>query len=284
MALAPPEFLLTLANHCAVGALVCAAVADGRLSGVTEIRRICTIAGIAQARGAEVQEFLEAGAKLGLLARKTQLTWEVLNPKALAVLAPQLEAIRIYRTQIHREADTVSVVLSKPPEPSQLADALRKSLQGTWGLANTRDLLPMIAERAHSRLAIMTPYLDEVGAEIVLALFKNALPDVRKQLVIRLTPEGALPPGLGVIADGLKQLGVCVYNFRLDRPGTEGYETFHAKVVLADNASAYVGSANMNKWSFQYSLELGLMVSGQAAVRIAQVLDAVIQVSAGVDI
>lgn len=115
-------------------------------------------------------------------------------------------------------------------------------------------------------------------------MFKNALPGVRKQLVIRLTPEGTLPPGLGVIAEGLKQLGVCVYNFRLDKPGAEGFETFHAKVVLADNASAYVGSANMNKRSFQYSLELGLMVSGQAAARIAQVLDAVIQVSAGVDI
>lgn len=125
----------------------------------------------------------------------------------------------------------------------------------------------------------MTPYLDEVGAEIVLSLFKNAKADVKKQLVIRLTPEGKIPPGLPMISVALKELEVVIYNFRLDRPGAEGFETFHAKVVLADCASAYVGSANMNKWSFQYSLEMGLLVSGRAAERVAQVVDAVIKVS-----
>lgn len=49
--------------------------------------------------------------------------------------------------------------------------------------------------------------------------------------------------------------------------------------MLADNAKAYVGSTNMNKWSFQYSLELGLLVSGKASVRIGQVIDAVTCVS-----
>ena len=70
-----------------------------------------------------------------------------------------------------------------------------------------------------------------------------------------------------------------VLNFRLDRPEAPGNETFHAKVVLADNVSAYVGSSNMNQWSFEYSLELGLYVRGRAAARIATLLRAVRDVS-----
>lgn len=274
-----PEPLLTLAKHCSVGAWICAAVATGKLAGVLEIRKICASSGLAQARSAEVEEFLEAAGKLGLVAKKTQLTWEFTNSRALADLAPQLKAIDFYRTQVHREADTVVVVLSKPREPSQLGAALTKSLLGTWGLSNTRDSLPTIAENAQSRLAVMTPFLDEVGAEVVLSLFQIAKPEVSKQLVIRLTTDGLMPSGFHLISEGLKKLGVAVYNFRLDKPDVEGYETFHSKVILADSSSAYVGSANMNKWSFDYSLELGLMVTGQAAARIAQILDTVIQVS-----
>jgi phosphatidylserine/phosphatidylglycerophosphate/cardiolipin synthase-like enzyme len=52
---------------------------------------------------------------------------------------------------------------------------------------------------------------------------------------------------------------------RLDRPEATGYETFHAKVLLADDDEAYVGSANMTKWSFEQSLELGVLVRGRAA-------------------
>ena len=102
----------------------------------------------------------------------------------------------------------------------------------------------------------MTPYQDETGADIVLSLFSNAKAAKRKQLIIRTQPDGSLPAGLTQISARLMALGVEIYNFRLDKNDAAGYETFHAKVVLADSATAYVGSANMNKWSFQYSLEL----------------------------
>ncbi len=73
-----------------------------------------------------------------------------------------------------------------------------------------------------------------------------------------------------------------VFNFRLEKAEATGTETFHAKVVLADDKTAYVGSSNMTKWSFQYSLELGLLVTGRAASRIAQIVDAAVAVSAKV--
>lgn len=85
--------------------------------------------------------------------------------------------------------------------------------------------------------------------------------------------------GLSVIRSRLEALGVAVLNFRIERPGAVGNETFHAKVVLADAAAAYVGSSNMHKWSFEYSLELGLYVKGRAAARIGDILGAVRSVS-----
>jgi phosphatidylserine/phosphatidylglycerophosphate/cardiolipin synthase-like enzyme len=57
-----------------------------------------------------------------------------------------------------------------------------------------------------------------------------------------------------------------------------GYESFHAKVVLADEDLAYVGSANMTQYE-RHSMELGLVVEGRPARAIASVVRAVEEVS-----
>lgn len=124
----------------------------------------------------------------------------------------------------------------------------------------------------------MTPYMDETGADIVVNLFRRAeIPE--RYLVLRTGADGKPPSGLAGIREELKSDGVAVLNFRIERPDAMGNETFHAKVVLADSNSAYVGSSNMLKWSFEYSLELGLYVRGKAAGRISDILRAVRAVS-----
>jgi len=100
-----------------------------------------------------------------------------------------------------------------------------------------------------------------------------------KCLILRATKEGLPPEGLEKVDAQLASLGVEVVNFRLDRPGSPGNETFHAKTVLGDDYAAYVGSSNMNQWSFEHSLELGLYVRGRAAFRIAELLRAIRAVS-----
>ncbi|WP_297496718.1 phospholipase D-like domain-containing protein [Ferrovum sp.] len=274
------EALKVLSAHSAAGSLICSAVSDGQFSGTMDVRRICSLSGIAQARTGEALSFLMAAKGLGLVEQISGLNWRVAQAAILAELAPMLQAIHVYRTEIHQDADTVEVVLTKPLSPSQLAKSLEGMLLGTWGLLDTREILPSIAENASERFVVMTPFLDEVGGEILLALFQHVRPSVRKQLIIRAAADGLLPAGYLAIAGQLYALGVEAFNFRLDKENAFGMETFHAKVVLADNAKAYVGSSNMNKWSFQYSLELGLLVSGKAASRISQVIDAVTCVSA----
>ena len=53
----------------------------------------------------------------------------------------------------------------------------------------------------------------------------------------------------------------------------------HAKIVLADDKSAYVGSFNMNLWSLAYSLEVGVCVTSRSAARLSDVVSAAERVS-----
>lgn len=172
----------------------------------------------------------------------------------------------------------MDVVLTKPPAPSQVSRKLESMLSGGWGFRDTKQLLPAIAGGAHRSLIVMTPFFDDVGAEVVLNLFENTAATDRC-LILRATKEGLPPEGLEKVDAQLIALGVDVVNFRLDRPGSLGNETFHAKTVLGDDDTAYVGSSNMNQWSFEHSLELGLYVRGRAAFRIAELLRAIRAVS-----
>jgi len=278
------DILVALTPYSQVGAPICAAVADGRLGGKVSLRHVCTMSGLSQSNSAEVEAFLVSAQRVGLVGRPSSLTWSLSEPKQLAELAPMLFAVEVYRSKVHTANDEVDVVLTKPAGFSRVAEALDNTLRGDWGLINTRDLLPMMAEQATQRFAIMTPFIDDTGADIITSLFANTRPGVRRELIIRSGSDGDLPLGLTNVSEQLNTLGVQCYNFRLDRLDTAGYETFHAKVVLVDSQTAYVGSANMNKWSFEYSLELGLRVTGNAGNRIAEIIDAVIQVSAPIDL
>ncbi|MHB8363436.1 MAG: phospholipase D-like domain-containing protein [Vulcanimicrobiaceae bacterium] len=43
--------------------------------------------------------------------------------------------------------------------------------------------------------------------------------------------------------------------------------TFHAKVLIADEVSAYVGSANLTKASHSDQAEVGILISEAAVIR-----------------
>ncbi len=268
----------TLAPHCEVSAILCEEAFRGSLDVPTVLHSICTRLGLPQARAADVERALSAGQACRLFEKTTHLTWRVGDRSLAGELAVLLQGARLYRTRVHQDSDIVDVVLTKPPAPSQVSAQLEKMLQGTWGFKDTRQLLPAIAEAARVSFGVMTPFFDEVGAQVVLNLFERT-PATDRFLVLRTNKDGLPPFALAAVREKLSRLGVTVHNFRLDRSGAPGNETFHAKVVLADDTAAYVGSSNMNQWSFEYSLELGLYVRGRAAARIGGVMSAVRAVS-----
>lgn len=267
-----------LAPYAEVSAPLCAAAAQGLLDQPSDLHTICTRAGLPRARAGDIERALSVGRQLGLFGQIGPLSWRSCDSALSSKLAPLLEGARLYRTRVHQDTDLVDVVLTKPPAPSQVSRKLESMLSGGWGFRDTKQLLPAIAGGAHRSLIVMTPFFDEVGAEVVLNLFENTAATDRC-LILRATKEGLPPEGLEKVGAQLIALGVDVVNFRLDRPGSPGNETFHAKTVLGDEDTAYVGSSNMNQWSFEHSLELGLYVRGRAAFRIAELLRAIRAVS-----
>jgi phosphatidylserine/phosphatidylglycerophosphate/cardiolipin synthase-like enzyme len=83
-------------------------------------------------------------------------------------------------------------------------------------------------------------------------------------------------------ATDFKALGVSVYEYALPSMLPSGRETFHAKLVLADASSFYVGSSNFMGSALDRSLECGVIVSGEAARQLRSVLIALQSVARAV--
>jgi len=221
---------------------------------------------------------LKAGAAHRLFQQHSPLTWSPLaESSVLQHLSWMLVGASTYLENVHRDADEVDVVLTKPIKPSELERAIREAGYEQIGLTATSEMFMAMAARAQTRFTVMTPFLDQQGAEMLMALFERTRSQLERRLIIRRTSTG-LPDGYVSVANQLRTAGVRVFDYRLEREGG-GFETFHAKVVLEDRNCAYVGSTNMNQWSIAYSMELGVTLTGRAAGRIARVLEAVVNVA-----
>lgn len=275
-----PQFL-ALAKRPDVAAAICEAAADGSWSGSALVTAICSAAHLPLTRQSDVDAVLRAGASHEIFCQHSPLTW---SPKSdaqtMRQLALMLAGASAYVNSVHRDVDEVEVVLTKPLRPSELERSLREAGYEQVGLVATGEMFAAMAAGSRSRFTVMTPFLDLAGAKALVRLYEKTADRVARRLIIRTSPSG-LPDGYIATAEALRKLGVHVFDYRLEREGG-GFETFHAKVVLADRDWAYVGSTNMNQWSLAYSMELGVSLRGRAAGRIARVLDAVLRIASPV--
>lgn len=165
---------------------------------------------------------------------------------------------------------TARLVVTMPPEPSRLADALAADLASDYvALTRTTDAFRHLAGLARERFTIMIPYIDHIGATWAADLFEATAASER----------------LLVLRDA-RQLNTCGVDGRrvetaatriIDYGGADpSSETFHAKIVLADGVAAYVGSANLLRRSKSTNLECGMLVEGPAVSAVKVLLDAVI--------
>lgn len=253
----------------------------GRLAGAYDVNALTRLAGLARARQPDLVSALGAAEQAGIAMRQPLGRWAISLPEGDSrELATLLRGARLYREHVHRDNDRVFTVVSMPAAPSQLVDALNRTLEGVHDLESTEVVLGQLAARARSRFTVMTPFVDEDGAKRILALFALTAPSVRRELVVR----DGLPSALQGYARDLASLRVIAYDFRISRPARGENETFHAKVIRVDDDECYVGSSNMTKWSFAYSLELGMHVKGEAGRAVSRVIDAVVSVSAPIGI
>lgn len=277
LAMAPDvqSALLKLAPYAELVEPLFAQGARGYLSSPTPLKRLAQVARVSTAGLGRLRAALHIVCEAGFADQVDESTWRLtLSADACSELGLMLKGVALYLSKVHQDADRVSVVLSKPPEPSAFNTALSQSLRGDWGIQLTADALGRLAEVAKTRFVVMTPYTDANGIDRVISLFEATGHSVRRVLIVR----DASAAELVAVRRKLADLSVEVYEFRLAREAGLN-ETFHAKVVCADDSHSYVGSSNMNTWSFNYSLELGFLVQGQAARRTVEIVNAVLAIS-----
>lgn len=209
--------------------------------------------------------------------------WQLrVKREVLSRLSLILESNGYFKSAAHQDENLVSVVLTRPGQPSRLETELENLGWKTASLELTEEAFISLATNAKERFVIMTPFLDAVGANWVLALFNKTRPEVKRTLILRylnMPSHPSYPTGYDLICEELSKLEVKIYDYAVEKSDAPGYETFHAKVILADRSTAYVGSSNMNKASKERSMEMGLVVKGRAAQQISRVLESIMRIA-----
>jgi phosphatidylserine/phosphatidylglycerophosphate/cardiolipin synthase-like enzyme len=164
---------------------------------------------------------------------------------------------------------TARLVVTMPPEPSRLSDALASDIASQYvALTRTTDAFTHLAAVAQARFVVMIPFVDTIGAEWAAELFE-ATAATDRILVIRDAGQ------LAACGDAGRRLEQAVTRV-VDYGGSDlSQETFHAKIVLADGVAAYVGSANLLRRSKSTNLECGVLIEGPAVSAVKVLLDAV---------
>jgi phosphatidylserine/phosphatidylglycerophosphate/cardiolipin synthase-like enzyme len=208
---------------------------------------------------------------------------------ALSLTVSQDEALRYaavlrgvaYSRYRHRDSNQIEITLSPPAHPSRLMEILPKQGFSWTGLYNTKDSLIELASQAERRLVIVSPFLDREGLEWIGQLFDTtAQKSIKRTMIVR----GRDQTETDLFAEHGSQLAakaVDILSYAISHDPAlrnPAIETFHAKILLADDDKAYIGSANMTRWSRDFSLECGVILRGPCVKPVACLVEAMIRI------
>lgn len=271
--------LAGLADKAGLAAALLEAWADLPANSVQSVRSLVNAAQLGVTEEGATQDLLERSVGLGLV----EAAPPGFRPRSGAHprfqrLAFALNTVEHYRSFVHRDATVAHVVLTKPSRPSVLEQKLSELGWRTTDLEPTEHAFQGMVRAVQRRVVVMTPFFDRKGAAWLQELLSYAAPGVERTLILRSLEDSTrkdYPVGFDIISPWLKAQGVRVFNYSIAR--IEGWrETFHAKVVLCDRSTAYLGSSNLTAASLEYSMEMGVVLEGRAAADVAEVVDAVI--------
>jgi hypothetical protein len=190
-------------------------------------------------------------------------------PNGLETFLAGAEAMRAARPP---DAEAFTVV-TLPAAPSAIARVLPAEGPIHASIVRTEAALCEIARASVRLFTVMSPFVNREGAEFALHLFDLSTAP-RRTLITRCA--GPTRLALDPLMPAMAAIGVRVLNYLLPADGS--YETFHAKVVIADGDHAYVGSANMTRYA-RHSMELGVIVKGRPARAVAALVRGVERIS-----
>lgn len=139
-----------------------------------------------------------------------------------------------------------------------------------------------VARAATKRLVVLTPFLDNGGFRWLRRTLEGVRPEAEKILILRDANNYAVELFIEH-ADWLGAMKVSVRDYCLPHAHGSGralpIETFHAKILLADENLAYVGSANFLGSSESVTLETGVVIDGSSASQVARLIGGVLRVA-----
>jgi phosphatidylserine/phosphatidylglycerophosphate/cardiolipin synthase-like enzyme len=204
-----------------------------------------------------------------------------LAPAELRRLSNLLRGADHYR-RLRLEALSVELAVTMPLAPSLLEAELGSSPGRPGNYLATSQAFLRVARAAQSRLVIMTPFLDGRGFGWLKDLVEEARPQAEKIIVLRDADQYTIELGVQH-ADWLRAADVSVRDYHMSHSHAAGralpIETFHAKIMLADENLAYVGSANILGSSDGTSLEAGVLVDGRAALQVSRLVGGVLRIA-----
>ncbi|WP_454916611.1 hypothetical protein [Xanthobacter sediminis] len=204
-----------------------------------------------------------------------------LSKSELRRLAELLRGADHYR-RLRLDAASVELAVTMPLSPSLLGAQLSASPGRPGGYLPTVEAFLRVARAAQTRLVVMTPFLDRRGFGWLKEVVEAAPPEARKILVLRDADRYAIDLAVQHAA-WLSASAVSVLDYCLSHDHGSGrslpVETFHAKIVLADEKLAYVGSANVLGTGEGTSLEAGVLVDGRAATQVARLVAGVLRIA-----
>jgi phosphatidylserine/phosphatidylglycerophosphate/cardiolipin synthase-like enzyme len=130
-------------------------------------------------------------------------------------------------------------------------------LKSMAGLKATHTAFSEIVGSARHDLKIIAPYVDPSFTSLVAGL---TVP-VR----VLTTPAPGRPPRGNPVLERCSQISNLVVRYLNERRDKTVMFQMHAKLIMADDRLAYVGSANMTDTSLHYNLELGLIVQDESS-------------------
>ena len=197
---------------------------------------------------------------------------------------PDTVAVAMDMRQTVFKHKQVEVVLTLPPKPCRLMDFINQDELAFVRVHDTKNVFIDISKKAEKRLVIMTPFLDEEGLGVIINLFQQVKSkDVEKVLIVRSKRKvkvllEKLREKIETLYDDVDlNINVHEYLFRTEEKGKTAIETFHAKIIVADNVAAYIGSSNMTWASLSRSMEMGAYVHGQQARTVANIVDSILE-------
>jgi phosphatidylserine/phosphatidylglycerophosphate/cardiolipin synthase-like enzyme len=209
----------------------------------------------------------------GIAVRANFETRWVSSTDDLKSLAQNLLGVASYLC-IHRDRDVVQLVLTEPGQKSALRRAIDDSHALPPVVFQTSHAFFSLARAAREELTVLSPFLDQQGADFLVELFALCSEGVRRTLICRPLNEPECGDAFRPRAADFRRLGVSIYEYALPSLLPSGRETFHAKVVLADASSFYVGSSNFMGSALDRSFECGVIVHGETARQLRYVLSA----------